>query len=423
MICTLRIRDVFVVLAVYYQSLILMAQAPVEEVIIPKQLQSLDADIQKQRNVWKAALTTALSDEGKQTPEWWTVDERFDPLSVNGQSLLNYARKHPGTPESLICLAYIVDWGEGQPSHIFRAAADEIIAHHKNDPALSWICSRCANPMNSDEMWTFLTRLRRASTNPVVQAAATFHLARLHDVSFQIQFRIPDHLESFETAGAFEARPDIRSRLQALIDMDPGELASERDRLLSEFSVRFADAKPWLATRTWGRLNYEFHEDDNGQTFKQLADELSYETTNLRVGCIAPDFTGTRTDGQPFRLQNRRGKPTLLMFSFKGCGPCEAMYPSLRTIQKKYAKSGFSVIGIMVDEEKKTVTTSQKSGVISWPCIWEGRSGPIAETYKVRHYPTVLLLDNEGQIVATDIRKKDHLIAYLEEILKSISNP
>ncbi len=379
-------------------------------------LRPFDDLLRNQLADWLDARDAALSPDGKQTPEWWKVDDETNPVTAHGAGLLKYANDHPGTRESLVCLAYIVDWGEGEPRPLFLSACDELITHHRNNPALSWLCSRCTRPLRYDEMRSFLTRLRTASTNADVRAAASFQLAKLLDASIQMHSRISEIRDTFAMAGALEAHPDISRRLEVLTKVNPKELAAERDGLLK--LVADENGRPWAAKRTFGRLNYEFQEDPEAQTFQELAEGLSYEIGSLRVGCIAPEFRGTFANGEPFRLRERRGSPTLLMFSFKGCAACEAMYPTLRVVQERFSRSGFSVIGVMVDQELDTVTAAQESGVISWPCVWDGPSGPIAETFRVSGYPTVVLLDGDGRIAATGLRDEKHLVAHIEDVLR-----
>ena len=420
MTCTHFVRCLLVILPLWSVCPNLIAQSVLEEKLdVADELRPLDTLLRDQLRECCDARDAALSEDGKQTPEWWATDARLNPLTVHGRSVLSYARGHVGTPASLICLAYIIDFGEGEPADVYRLAGDELIANHQNSPAVSWICSRCTNALYLDEMRSFLTRIRQASTNPDVRAAATFHLAELLDAAVQAHGMIADTRDRFKTTGVFEALPAIDRRLRSLARLNPDELAAERDKLLELVVARHAEQKPWAVTYTPGRLNYEFQENRTGKTYGQHAKGLAYEVKNLRVGCIAPDFKGTDIEGQPFRLADRRGKPTLLMFSHKGCVPCVAMYPELRTVQERFSETGFSVIGVMVDEDVDTVTGAVTAGDISWPCVWDGPSGPIAETFRVRNYPTVLLLDRNGQITAMDQPLKRHLVEHIEKVVQN----
>ncbi len=44
------------------------------------------------------------------------------------------------------------------------------------------------------------------------------------------------------------------------------------------------------------------------------AEELLFERRHLRVGCVAPDFTGATVDGDPVRLSDHRGEVVVLDF-------------------------------------------------------------------------------------------------------------
>ena len=64
------------------------------EVVHP--LRPLDDRLRNQLSKWIDGRDAALSRDGKQTPEWWKVDDRLDPITVHGMSLLKYARDHQG---------------------------------------------------------------------------------------------------------------------------------------------------------------------------------------------------------------------------------------------------------------------------------------------------------------------------------------
>jgi len=384
---------------------------------IPESLHHIDRLLQAQEREQREAMNGVLSEDGKQTPRWWQLSRRFDPVAVHGQLLVGYASDHAGTPEALSCLCFIIDRGEGEPGDVFRAACDGLIANYSNDPALSWICSRCTNAIMFEGMKSFLTRLRDASSNPTVQAAADYHLAELMDNAIEKKRMMPEIWEGLRASGAIAGLTDLDDLLQVVADLNSDGLRSERDKLLKQVKERFGDQKPWSAKRGSGSVNYEFTEDPEASPYGELSDGLVYEIRNLRPGCLAPDIDGSLTDGRGFRLRDRAGKPTLLMFSFKGCLACERTYPALRSVQQRFADSGFSVIGIMADEDLDTVAAAINAGEITWPCVWDGPLRPIAKKYRVRGYPTVVLLDRDGQIASTYPHEEGHLVRHIEELI------
>jgi thiol-disulfide isomerase/thioredoxin len=94
------------------------------------------------------------------------------------------------------------------------------------------------------------------------------------------------------------------------------------------------------------------------------------------------------------------------MFSFKGCGPCEAMYPQLRQMLAKYPAEQFALLGIMRDEELDTVTEARADGTLTWPCIHDGPQGPIIARWNVTSFPGIYVLDQAGVIQYIGPREK-----------------
>jgi thiol-disulfide isomerase/thioredoxin len=105
------------------------------------------------------------------------------------------------------------------------------------------------------------------------------------------------------------------------------------------------------------------------------------------------------------------------MFSFKGCGACEAMYPTLRKVQEMFSSSGLSILGVMVDETADTVREAVLAKDITWRCVWDGPSGPIAKMYDVQGYPTVFLIGGDGRIKSDRLRREDELVANIEKAI------
>lgn len=73
------------------------------------------------------------------------------------------------------------------------------------------------------------------------------------------------------------------------------------------------------------------------------------------------------------------------------------MYPHERSLVQRYKPEQFTILGI--DSDPKPVLEKViKAGTIIWPCIADGRGGPIAEQWGIRQYPTLFLLDHKGVI-------------------------
>jgi peroxiredoxin Q/BCP len=75
---------------------------------------------------------------------------------------------------------------------------------------------------------------------------------------------------------------------------------------------------------------------------------------SLKIGDKAPDFKGINQDGEPIKLEDFSGKKLVLYFYPKDNTPgCTAQSCNLRDNYQHMLKSGYEVVGISSDSEKK----------------------------------------------------------------------
>ncbi len=112
----------------------------------------------------------------------------------------------------------------------------------------------------------------------------------------------------------------------------------------------------------------------------------------------APDFSFTTADGQYLTTDDLRGKVVLLDFWGTWCPPCRDSVPSLRDLNKRYAKEkGFVMISVSVrDEEDKWRDFTAKNQMV-WPQAFD-RDSRIQRAFAVNRFPTYILIDHEGII-------------------------
>src|SRR4051812_5667760 len=121
-------------------------------------------------------------------------------------------------------------------------------------------------------------------------------------------------------------------------------------------------------------------------------------TTGGGRGRPAPAIDGTDASGEPLRLEDQRGKVVLLHFGHAHCPPCRAMLAHERTFLQKYAGRPFVVLGVSADESLEALREFQKKQGSSYPTWWDGPEGPIASTWGIDRYPTLFLLDHQGNV-------------------------
>ena len=111
---------------------------------------------------------------------------------------------------------------------------------------------------------------------------------------------------------------------------------------------------------------------------------------------FAPDFSFTSSEGEHIALDDLRGKVVLLDFWGTWCPPCVASVPELRSLHKRYSKSGsFVVLGISSDGDEDAWREFTAKNNMIWP-QYRDRDRRIQSAFGVRAFPTYILIDHEG---------------------------
>ena len=144
-------------------------------------------------------------------------------------------------------------------------------------------------------------------------------------------------------------------------------------------------------------------------------------TPKAEVGQIAPSFKGSSPTGDKFVLENKLGKITIIDFWASWCRPCRVENPNLVQLYRKNKDRGLNIIGVSLDREKsKWVQAIEDDGLI-WDHVSNLKfwNDPIAKLYKVSAIPATFILDENGVIIARDLRGIA-LYNKVEELLNSI---
>lgn len=112
---------------------------------------------------------------------------------------------------------------------------------------------------------------------------------------------------------------------------------------------------------------------------------------------VAPDFALKSITGGNLRLSEHRGEVVLLNFWASWCGPCRQEMPLLNTLHERYAKLGFSVIGVNVDKDPALADKILKDIPVTFPILLDD-SGAVTGSYNVSAMPTSVLIDRDGNM-------------------------
>jgi thiol-disulfide isomerase/thioredoxin len=168
--------------------------------------------------------------------------------------------------------------------------------------------------------------------------------------------------------------------------------------------------------------------DDKPNTnppFAEMADGLLFKQQHLKSGKRAPELKLKLLDGRDWSLHTQRGRVVIIQFSFKGCGPCEAMYPDLRELAAAHPDD-LVILSIMADKEKQDSVEAVESGKVTWNVYWDGNRGPTNTRWGVRGYPTVYIIDKQGRVAGYDDLRGEQLKQKIAELISAsdeVPNP
>ena len=135
-------------------------------------------------------------------------------------------------------------------------------------------------------------------------------------------------------------------------------------------------------------------------------------------GKPAPAFTLQALDGRKVSLSDFGGQVVLLDFWGTFCPPCVQALPELQALHAKYAKSGFAVVGVSVDERAALVQKAVKNANVTYPILQA--TPAVWSSYKVNALPSLVLVGRDGRVVKRYGAEADRaaMIAEIEKALR-----
>ena len=163
------------------------------------------------------------------------------------------------------------------------------------------------------------------------------------------------------------------------------------------------------------------------------ADRATRLSTNHKValradaqGKPAPEIRLKDLNGKEVSLADYKGKVVLLNFWATWCDPCRVEIPWLIDLQAKYASRGFTVVGVAMDEEGKSVVApfiekerfdvNGKQLPMDYPILL-GDDEASEKFGGILGYPTSFLISRDGK----QVLKIQGLRSY-DEIAKAIED-
>ncbi len=143
------------------------------------------------------------------------------------------------------------------------------------------------------------------------------------------------------------------------------------------------------------------------------ADQLNDLIKTLKkadVGSDAPAFAAPQPNGESLALSDALGKYTIIDFWASWCKPCRMENPNVVRVYNEYHDKGLNIISVSLDKagQKDRWLKAIEDDQMDWYHVsnLQGWGDPIAKTYSVRSIPATFLLDENGTIIAKNLRGK-----------------
>jgi len=154
--------------------------------------------------------------------------------------------------------------------------------------------------------------------------------------------------------------------------------------------------------KNYNALDQSLKNTKTGKTIKTKIDNYK----SLEVGNPAPEFSAPNPEGKMLTLKESLGKITIIDFWASWCGPCRKDNPDVVALYNEFHSKGLNIIGVSLDkDDAKWKEAIAKDGLV-WNHVsnlkfWQD---PIAELYNIKSIPATFIVDENGKIIARDLR-------------------
>ena len=190
----------------------------------------------------------------------------------------------------------------------------------------------------------------------------------------------------------------------------PSDLAQRRQRALATATGLSAGVE----TATMARPDERG--PDGAPLVTTLADAeraLLFRIDHATAGGTLPPATGRRLDGVEEDLGRLAGKVVLIDFWATWCAPCIRALPTLRELHDELPPARFALLAVSVDAERQTVADFQREQPMPWANWHVGDDSALARAWEVRAFPTYILVDGDGTILARTNSLSPRFVAFI----------
>lgn len=131
----------------------------------------------------------------------------------------------------------------------------------------------------------------------------------------------------------------------------------------------------------------------------KIKDYVPYNRPELlKKDSIAPLWELPSLTDETVSLNSLKGKLVLIDFFYKSCYPCMQALPALQALHMKYKDHGLIIVGIdPYDNKEDDIAAFLAKRGVTYTVLLEGKE--VVKEYRVSAYPTIYLIDKNGNIL------------------------
>lgn len=152
-----------------------------------------------------------------------------------------------------------------------------------------------------------------------------------------------------------------------------------------------------------------------GRMIKERIDRMA----KTDGGAKAPDFTLKDINGNTVTMSAVSGKIKIIDFWASWCGPCRLNNPALKKLYDEFHEKGLEIIGVSLDSNRDAWKKAIENDGLNWINVssLKGWKCDIAHLYNIKGVPSLFILDEHNNIIATGLRG-EQLKTFLQENLE-----
>ena len=154
-----------------------------------------------------------------------------------------------------------------------------------------------------------------------------------------------------------------------------------------------------------------------GQLLKQHTDSLAISA----LGVPCPNFVATDEFGNKISMDSQKGGIMVLDFWASWCGPCRQEMKNLREQYAEFKDQGVRFMSISLDDSVEKWKKACEEEQIPWISVRDDNGwskSEIRKLFGIQAIPFIVLLDEDGNIVAKNIRRNSLREKILELLQK-----